>query len=802
MLSLLLLTGQAAAEETWAVVVPEDLAGDEAIKVAVNDLVDAVSARGISMRVVDEGVPPDLPAVIIGGPGRNADARRLNEDTPLPLSGVANPEGYEIITLTGRGPTRIVVAGGDSPLALPYGIYWLWDRLRVQGTMPVVNVKHEPAIEQRYTRIEVREEEDIRRALRHRLNMVFGAGPLGLVPWRSEPERSESEEARAEIGRLIDYAHRLHMKFISFGTDFTYHPELLEEFGASLSPEDPRFWDALQAKYRRLFEVLPELDGVATFVADEQRYWGNYRKFDVLRGGESDWCMEKRHRLFVTKVWEVVVGDFDKLLLHRTWATNMYDQQAQPDVYRRIFTDEVPTKNLFIIPSFTQNDRWWFQAYNPTLNQTPHSTMVVTEPMDYHADGKVFPTFPGFYFQAGLQAMLDVPGSNLKGASLDVARQAGWRRSNLTAYTASRLFWNYHQDPRGIAEDFAAIQCGPEAAKGMGEIIAMTPTAYKYGLYIEPAAYGEFNSLPHIRVGQFIAEGYTDIDGGKVHIDFLHELYLRCKPWLEETLMYLDHGLRTAEAMAAKYGDVKPHIADAGLAADLEESLELARLLITTNNRYVKTFLAYFIYRENRCEADREKLASLTADLEATRNAFASAPGFEYQLFGVDVLIANAKQMLEDPDRAEATLASAPSTEEIERDAIQQQGAFAAFLEQHAGEAQKILHWRGKIDGSDLLRMSGERVEIEHLRWDAPSVEVCEVIAPLPGSPGTVIIKDIATEPLHPFVIDQPRAENGFTVEIYLNDKPGGANWWEFDLYFIPKPPRALGLKETMKAGG
>ena len=195
------------------------------------------------------------------------------------------------------------------------------------------------------------------------------------------------------------------------------------------------FWDAVQAKYRRLFEALPELDGVGTFTADEQRFWGAYRTFDVMHDGAGcDWGLEKRYRIFVTKLWDVVVGEFDKLLVHRTWATNMYEQQAQPDVYRRIFTDAVPTRNLYLVPSFTQNDRWWFQAYNPTVNQTPHDMLVVCETMDYHAGGALFPTFPGFYFQAGLETMLDVEKSNLKGASLDVPATEDWRTRSLTVW--------------------------------------------------------------------------------------------------------------------------------------------------------------------------------------------------------------------------------------------------------------------------------------------------------------------------------------------------------------------------------
>ena len=101
----------------------------------------------------------------------------------------------------------------------------------------------------------------------------------------------------------------------------------MEEFGASLSPADPRLWDAVQAKYRRLLQAMPELDGVATFTGPEQSYWGDYKTFDPMHDGENcDWSLAKRYRTFVMKVRDVVGGEFGKFLMHRTWVTNSHEQ--------------------------------------------------------------------------------------------------------------------------------------------------------------------------------------------------------------------------------------------------------------------------------------------------------------------------------------------------------------------------------------------------------------------------------------------------------------------------------------------
>ena len=793
-LALLGFANRAAAETTWHIALPESSADDEARKVCLEDLREAGARRGVTFETITDTEPSQTNLIIVGSPERNVVTHTLQATTKTDLSPHAHPQGYRIRALRDDGLTVVVVAGG-SLIGDVYGLYWIWDRLRVTGHVPTVDVDHAPALETRYTRIAVRTTADIRRALRYRLNLVYGENPLNLVPWDSEPERTENAQHRKATKELADYAHKLHMRFLAFGTDFTYHPSLIEEFGATLSPADPRFWQAVQAKYRRLLEAVPELDGVGTFVSEEQNYWGDYATFDPMHDGEDcDWSLEKRYRTFIKAVWDVVAGEHDKLLLHRTWDTNPYEHQSQPEVYARTFTSEVPTKNLYLIPSFTQNDRWWFQPYNPTFNRTEHAMMAVCETMDYHAGGALFPTYPGTYFQAGFESILGVQDSNFKGASLDMPSQEAWDTRSMTAYTVARLSWDYQDDPEAIARDFCAIHFGERAADAMAEICMLSPVAYKYGLYIEPAAYGTFSSLPHIRVGRFIAEGYPRIDHGTEHVAFLRNLYLRCKPWLPETLLYLDHGLDTARRMESMFAEARPLIADADAAAQIKDSLALTRLLVHTNNAYVKTFFAYFQYREGPSDANRQALHDHTAELRDVRDAFANAPGFGYQLFGVDQLLVNAQQALDNLDEAEALLGRSLSPKEIESAVVEQQRHYRDVLDKHRDRAVKCLYWEGRVDGRNILVMQGDAIRIEHLRWDPVYVQDHTVFAPLPAKAVTVVPEDIESEPMHPFVLEQPSADNDYTVRVYMNDVPGGAHWFKFNLYYIDADPADLGL--------
>ena len=794
---LSLLVGVGYGQTVWKVFLSPEQQKEEAIQVALDDLNKFGSECGHSFTVANDVVKTDKNIIMVGEKSGNKKLSRLLKENAIQLTGTSNPEGYEIITINKDGRKILIVAGG-SILGDVYGLYWILDRLRVNQDIPDINIKRAPTSPIRYTRIRVQNKDDINRALRYGLNLVYGENPLSLIPWETELERTENEHNRKKIRELIKYAHSLHIKFLTFGTDFTFHPSLLENFGATLSPTDPKLWDAVEEKYRKLLTALPELDGIATFTGEEQSYWGNYQTFDPMHHGEDcDWSIEKRYRTFVQHVQKVVVGEFNKIYHHRTWMTNAYEQQARPEVYQNIFTDEVDTKGLYLIPSFTQHDRWWHQRYNPTFNITPHNMLAVLEPMNYYESSKanIFPTFPGQYYQAGLQSILEAPEANLKGFSFDLYGTENYKTSSLTAYAGFRLGWNYLEKPEDIARDFCAIHFGPKAALKMGEIYLQTPVAYKYGLFIEPVSYGTFNSLIHMRVGTFPAHGYPSIDNGKEHLKFLRTLYYRCKPWIAETLLYLDHGLTTIEKMNNDFISAKTFIENKTLAKDVGNSLEMTRMLIKTNNLYVKTFFAYFQYRESPNDKTKKDLLNLFVQLTGAKKQFMDTPQFGYKLFGVDQLLVNVGQALENLSQAEKKIAELPDSKQIEKIITDQQNLYKTILENNKDQAVKTLHWEGRIDGRDILKFAGKNVEIEHLRWDPPYFGDFNIFLPLPKKAGTVIPHDLDSRPMHPFILEQPTKENGYSVKVYLYDVPPGAGWCKFDLYYIPKTPAELGLE-------
>jgi len=792
------MTTLCAASEVqrWRIILSREASPDAALKLAIEDLTQAGAECGLEFQCRDDQSKIDRNAIIVGDVPRNKLLAELVGKGAIQLETLAEPQAYQIRTLTIDGKRTVIVAGG-SIIGDVYGLYWIWDRLRVQKCVPDLNVTHIPALKIRYAG--GGSEEALRAALRYRATWVSCPYSVNqLVPWNAEPEGSENAIYREKAKKYIAAAHALHFKVLVHEDEFSYHPTLLEEFSARPTPSDPVFWDAVQAKYRRLLQAMPEIDGIRVRTGESTRIGGNFKGLDVMHEGEGcDWSLEKRYRIYVRKMHNVIVGEFDKIYFQRTWVTSAHEQHSQADVYKSIFTDEIPTKNLYLSPYLSQTDRYFHQPYNPTFNQTPHDMVVLLATLDYHArgDDAVFPSYPGQWFQAGLQTILAPAKSNVKGSMFGVPETEGWGTSQVTAYVASRLSWDPNAHIRAIARDFAAIHFGEAAADAMAEIYLLSPVAYKYGIYIEPVAYGEFNSLPHMRLNTFPAFGLPRLDNGKEHIAFLRKLYLRCKPWATETLMYLDHGLDVADQMVMRFQPARSSFSDPKIAEAVYNSLLTTQRLIKANNRYVKTFFAYFAYREQPTELNRQQLYNLALDLKSATSELLQTPGCNYELSGMEQLLLNVNQALTDLKRAETLLAQSPDPDEINLIVADEQQKYAQACDKYAAELVHVLHWKGRVDGRDLLRVKGDQLEIIHLRYDPIQEMTFKFSTPLPAQAVTVLPKIIQARSFKPFILEQPSAANNYTVTVYLSDYPcHGYSWWEFDLYSIPRPPEEIGM--------
>ena len=785
---------EVAGAEDWGIVLGQEHRDDQAIALAIEDLQAAGSKLGLLFTVDGVDSVSSGNRIVVGDASRNPLAENAAKEAGLELEGVGQSQGFEI--RSGRiGDHRVVVVAGGSIAGDVYGLYWLWDRLRVFKEIPELDLRREPAFE-------IRSgggpgQHDMRNALRYTVNWTTSGDTNALVPYDLEPLATENAQHRAEIQKQIDYAHALHMKFFTVADEISYLPSVLDEFAATTNPGDEALWAMLQDKYRRLLTAMPDIDGIRVRTGEHTRVVEPWRPYNVMHEPEvPDWPLERRYQTFVQKLHAVVVGEFDKIYYHRTWVTNTTEQHSNPDVYRAIFTDAVPTNNLYLSPYLTRGDRWFYQPINATFNLTPHHMLVLLAQMNYHENGSVniFPTYTGLYFQEGFEKLWRNQKSCIVGSQFGSSAGDGWWSNDLTVYTAFRMSWDPLEDPRTIAEDFASIHFGRKTAKPMGEAIMLSGEAYKHGLYVKPAAEAiEWNTLPHLRLTTFVLRGFPTIDRGKEQMEWLHDtMYVPCKPRMEETIEYLDKGLALAERMQKLGTGCRASFDDPAVAQQVMDSLELARLLVLTNNAYVKTCLAYFEYREVRTDEAKDHLAAELNRLESAVEDFQAAPGFEYKLYGIEQVLASAHDALNDLDAAEKRLAEAPDEAGVAAAIEDQQAVNRRLVETHADKAVKVLYWNGRVDGKDMLTIRGDTVAIEHIAADPIHVIESRVESPLPAKPGTVFLRDIRSGKIHPFVLEHPTAENDYTAKIYFFDPGPGYEPWEIEVYFVDEPPEEL----------
>ncbi len=704
-------------------------------------------------------------------------------------------EGFLVQTIHKPDKSKVIVLIGGDEIGTAYGIFWLLDRLEGNKTIPEMNEKRVPAFPVRIASAWGKNlhggvtTEQLITSFRYGFNWVSGMNTLDLVPWNSEPENTRNKENIEKIKPLIKLAHSLGMRYFAFSNELTFHLSLFDNNSELLNPCLPEFWERIKEKYRLLFTALPELDGVEVCLDDISGFWDNYHPFDILHDcPQCPMSYEERYRKYLKTIHEVVVGEFGKIYFHKNWGLRDHEIHCQPEVFRKIFTNEIPVDNLYVMIKITRADRWWFQPYNRTFNLSPHRTIVMFEPMNYYegSDTNIFPTFSGEFFQNGLRYFLSAEESNVSGMSFLGGFSAGeWSTRSAYVYTLYRLLWEPEVDMKQVARDYCAINFGGEVADVIADILMDTANAYKYGLFIEPIAYGQFNSFPHMRVATFVAEGYPLIDLGKGHIQFLRNIYLQCVPWREFTLKQLHFGHDKAKGMAEKFTSIKDKFSSEDWAEKLENQLNMTQSLIQTHTAYIETMFSYFDYMDKPTEENKVILDTSLSKLIQSSETFKNIPGFNYKLDGVNVLIEHSQRAVEDINAEKRLVKKVPDQRTIDRMILGQQEIYRKILKEYSEKLVKIGHFEILVDGQDLLHIKGDKYWIEHLRWDRPEIVSTEIITSLPAREVLVIPVDISSRPLYPFVLYQPSPKNDFQATIYLDDRPGGTGRFTFALYMI-----------------
>jgi len=777
--SLVPLVSFAAA--TWQVLVPNAVARDSAVLAGLEELRRTAKNLGLSFA---KEAHPEGPKLVLSLTDSSSVVAQLGK------------EGFRWYKADGE---LRLEAGTE--LGLAYGLFQLADEVATTRAMPSGNRTLSPSLPYRVLEVgrlvpstlqgpsadaagletfRRRWRGTLVRALRHGYNILRLHATEDFVPWEDPRYGPRSVAYRAYLKAAVEMAHAFHLKVLVAGDEFIYLPELVGGRTKTLSVKENTVWDGLAKKYRRLLRSAPYLDGVSTRIGEVIPYY-DFRHFDLIHApaDSPDPRIEERYRRFLWTMYRVVVGEFGKLYLHRTWVTNNWEQHSVPEIYRRTF-EGLPTDNLLVAIKITKTDQWYYWVpFNPTFGVTPHTTLAQAElGSAAHGSGLLL-DFPGFWFGAGLRYAV---GKGARGVLASVTTNGPGQEA--VSYVFARLAWEPDRSVSDLLLRWLRRTYGDSAAPALLGVFRKSAEAIRDGLYVRPWALQEWNPIPHLRVRTFMFGGRPLFDHGKGHDRFLRTLYLQAEPWGDETLNDLDRGLETADSMLVAFQRVEAAIPDSSRRARLDHDLHHELVLLRLNRAYVADILRYFRYKDTGSSADRKALARANARLSKELRFYKRYFG-AFDVRALEILLSLSKAAVHDLPALKDSLRSWPDEAEVEAWFVQERQRYKTLLAQ-TKHPHVVYHWKGTIDGSDLLTFVGDSVHVEHFLWEYPRQAEFAALGSYDPDEEELVIR--VRRGRGTVVLVPGKAKRG--VAVYVEDPAPGVDVYDFEVVAVKRPEK------------
>ncbi len=765
-----------SASSTYSIVMPPSLDDHPAVVAMVGEVESVVEREGWGIDRTNQ-------------PTAGTDLRvEFDPDTDIP----ATP----YFTFS-RADNDFVIRG-SSPTGIAAGLAWLADRIAATGEFPSETTKSHCAFERHYVNAPSIPDslgdntapnyETVRSQVKKQLDEVVLYGGTDILTygrnqmiWLGEsPPPEDIERRRAAYREFIRLAHEYGLRVFLVGDELVYHPDWVEAFDASLCTKDPRLWEMIRGKFRNFFEAVPEVDGILVRTG-EVIPRGNLRSFDLVhhRCEKEKRSFEFIYQQIIQTIHSVAVGEFGKEYIHRTWVTGSHEQHSIEDVYRRIFTQEIPTENLTVSIKLTRTDQWQFQQLNPTLGLSPHRTNVEVETARFQRRGAPIMDFAAERVASGLQFALHRGASSVSNSisygdspALDAARYMIWRFS-----------WNPDADAKEVVTDWAARQFGRKHAERVAEVCLSLDNAVRNTWYVRPLAVTHWNPCPHVYVDRFALKGLPPWDLGAGQDRFLYELYLQAKPWIKDTLEEMHRGISIWIRARDRFAEIAEELRDKQGAETFLHDLQRGTYALELNRAYMTTVFACYRYRENPTEEKHARLGKCIVLLKTALEEHKQNDGF-YGTTAIEVFLDIASRIHRDVHQVEMELAEAPEQDEIHEMMVDTSKRDAALLAEHP-EAYPVFRWSATVDGREVLHVSENSCRIEHLVADPPGGVKKEFLRPFPKT-GRYVLNRIEGRG-YVYLIEPPAPENDMTAKIIVDDPLPSSNVHRFELCVIPE---------------
>jgi hypothetical protein len=426
-----------------------------------------------------------------------------------------------------------------------------------------------------------------------------------VIPKGSQLRR-RIEQHQAKFAREVEEARALGLGICLMTDEVSLPIPILNRLQKSYpqaQPKDgfdfnsPEFWDVYRAKYREVLRAYPSVTCVIV------RSGENYSHPDegfvgrtVVDGKIDDAYFTNMQRL-IEETRKVVVDEFGRTLIWRTWDLGNNGFHADPRVYDRVLQGLPNRKGLIFSIKHTQTDFWRYNDFNPIIGRGYEDKIIEFQcAREYEGKG-AFPNYVGPIFATDMRKARDAGAKGVwiwdfgGGWGGPFLKSDRWVRANIEA--ASRLAVNPDLSPRALAEEWGAKEYGPAAATNVAEMLMLSGECIRKCMYIEAFARGHKGWKPSLNLMR------DDIIRGEV----LNQLYKGSKKSLPEVFAEKKEAVALAERMQMLFensrGDI---VAERGERVYQESLSSLIYLedLTQVMEYYITGMFSFYKWEETR----------------------------------------------------------------------------------------------------------------------------------------------------------------------------------------------------------
>ena len=379
--------------------------------------------------------------------------------------------------------------------------------------------------------------------------------------------------------------------------------------------ESAAFWDLHRAKYREVLRAYPDIAYVMVRTGEnyshmEPAYRGpaaKDRKADDYTGHtvldkKMDEAYFRNMCRLIEETRRVVVDEFKRKLIWRTWDLGNNGFHANPKVYDRVLEGLPERKGLILSIKFTQTDFWLYNDFNPNIGRG-NIPQIVEFQCAREDEGKG--AFPDFMGLEHARAMRQARDFGVKGAWIwdfgggwggPFIKSDRWVRANIEATT--RLAQDPDLSPRLLAEQWAAKEFGAAAAPKVAEMLLLSSECVRKCFYVAPYACDHRGWLPSrnlLRDDIIRGETVKNGNGGT------RQLYQGSKHSLAEALQEKEEAVAQAGRMVGLFQSAREKIvAERGVPV-YEESLSSLLYLEALTKvvcHYVRGIFLFYQWQE------------------------------------------------------------------------------------------------------------------------------------------------------------------------------------------------------------